>query len=486
MTKDKQKSPASIGSTEEKRAHIAASAFEIKQRRLILFTAVTANLLGNVGLIGINVALPSIQKEMSLGAVQMAWVSLATMLVMAMFSAPMARVSDLVGRKRVTIVGLWVTIIASAGCALSGGFWTLIFFRALTGLGLVSFFTTVTTMITAAYPANERGRVLGLSIASVYIGLSFGPIVSGFIVEYLGWQAIFWFTVVGMLPPMALIHMVKRDPPTTPDEKLDKTGVALWMLGVAIGFIGLASLGKTSAVHLLVIGLLLGALFVIRTLKSPNPIVDMRLFLDSRRFSFSSLAAYISYLSSTSGTFLLSLYLQYSRGLSPSGAGLFLIAQPVVQAFLTPIAGRMSDRYDAGRLASAGMTVIMTAILLFAFNLGSDTPTALLIFTMSLTGAGFAFFSAPNTNAIMSAVPRVRLGQASGVITVTRLFGQISSIALITIVFSVVIGPGEITEDKYQAFITASRICFFIFAPLCFTGILASLARGRKIRVEEK
>jgi MFS family permease len=148
------------------------------------------------------------------------------------------------------------------------------------------------------------------------------------------------------------------------------------------------------------------------------------------------------------------------------------------------LSGRLSDRYDAGRLASAGMTIIMVTIIIFATNIGPDTPSILLIATLALTGAGFAFFSAPNTNAIMSAVSRERLGQASGVITVTRLFGQISSIALITIVFNFVIGPGSITEDKYPAFITASRISFLIFAPLCLTGILASLARGKSPRAE--
>jgi MFS family permease len=479
------KSPAldlQDGPPEAPRAPGAASdpeAFAARQRRLILLTAVSSNLLGNLGLIGINVALPAIQRQMALSAVQMSWVSLSTMLVMAMFSAPVARLSDLIGRRRIVVFGLWVTILASAGCAVAGSFWVLLAFRALTGLGLVSFFTTITTMVTAAYPAKERGRVLGLTISSVYVGLSLGPILTGYLVEWCGWPGIFWFTVVGMTPPMLLIHQVRPDAPPTPDERLDAAGTALWITAVALIFIGLASLGHPLAVPGLLAGLILGGAFIAKTLRARNPILDMRLFIDSRRFSFSSLAAYISYLSSTSVSFLLSLYLQYSRGLSPSQAGLFLIAQPVIQASLTPLSGRLSDRWDAGRLASAGMTVIMVCILIFATNISSDTPAAILLATMGMTGVGFALFAAPNSNAIMSAVPRVRLGQASGVITVTRLFGQISSIALITIVFGVVIGPGEITADKYPAFVRASRICFFIFAPLCLTGVLASLARGR-------
>jgi MFS family permease len=454
-------------------------AFLASQRRLILCTAVSANLLGNLGLIGINVTLPAIQREMGLSPVAMTWISLSTMLVMAMFSAPVARAADLVGRRRVTIFGLWITIAASVGCALSKDFSTLVAFRALTGLGLVSFFTTMTTMVTAAYPPKERGRVLGLTISSVYIGLTLGPVLTGVLVEAFGWTAIFWFTVIGMLPPMALICRVRPDALVASGERLDLAGAVLWIASVALIFTGMASLGQSMALRALVAGLALMALFIWASLRSKNPILDMRLFLDSRRFSFSSLAAYISYLSSTSVSFLLSLYLQYSRGLSPAAAGLFLVAQPIVQASLTPFSGRLSDKYDAGKLASAGMTVIMATIIIFATNIGADTPTAVIIGTMALTGAGFAFFSAPNTNAIMSAVPKVRLGQASGVITVTRLFGQISSIALITIVFHLVIGPGSITADKYPAFISASRICFLIFAPLCLTGILASLARGR-------
>ena len=461
-------------------------AFEARQRRLILLTAVTANLLGNLGLIGINVALPAIQRQMDLGAVQMSWVTLSTILAMAMFSAPVARLSDLVGRRKVTVFGLWVTIAASAGCALSKSFGALIVFRSLTGLGLVSFFTTATTMVTAAYPAKERGRVLGLTISSVYIGLSLGPILTGFLVKYVGWPGIFWFTVIGMLPPLILLYQVRPDAPPTPDERLDRKGAALWIASVALVFIGLASLGRAWAVPVLAVGIALLAAFVVAAKRSKNPILDMGLFSESRRFSFSSLAAYISYLSSTSVGFLLSLYLQYSRGLGPLEAGFFLIAQPVVQAILTPISGMLSDRVDAGRLASAGMAVIMACIIVYAASISDTTSAVLLVATLGVNGAGFAFFAAPNSNAIMSAVPRVRLGQASGVITVTRLFGQISSIALITVVFSVVIGPGSITAEKYPAFITASRICFAIFAPLCLTGVLASLARGKAARAAEE
>ncbi|MDR1086334.1 MAG: MFS transporter [Deltaproteobacteria bacterium] len=457
-----------------------ASPEVVRHRRLIIWTAISANFLGNIGLIGINVAAPAISKEMAMSASEVGWLSLATLMTMAMFSAPVARLSDIVGRRPVTVYGLWIALIGSALGGLAWSPLALLVSRAVTGVGLVAFFTTVTTMVADAYPPQERGKVLGLVISSVYIGLSVGPIMAGFLVEYLGWPSLFWFTVIGLIPPLILIYLVKPDIPPTKGEKMDYKGTVLWAVAVALIFSGLASLGLNLSIVALSGGMILLAAFIVKSIHNPSPILDMSLFRDSRRFSFSSLAAYISYLSSFSVSFLLSLYLQYSKGLKPSEAGLILVSQPIIQAALTPLAGRLSDRFDAGRLASLGLAVILAATLVYANNLSAETGTLELILNMGLFGAGFALFSAPNTNAIMGAVPPRRLGQASGVITVTRLWGQISSIALTTMVFSLVIGPGDITPDLYPRFITAAKTCFWLFAPLALLGIIASSARGRQ------
>ncbi|MDR1578710.1 MAG: MFS transporter [Deltaproteobacteria bacterium] len=450
----------------------------IRHRRLVIGTAVSANLLGNIGLVGVNVAAPAISKEMAMSATEVGWLPLAALLTMAMFSAPTARLSDILGRRRVTIYGLWVGILGSAMGALAWSPLSLLISRAITGLGLVAFFTTVTTMAAAAFPPEQRGKVLGITISSVYIGLSIAPLLAGFLVEYLGWASLFWFTVVGLLPSAVLAQLLQKDPPPSASDKMDWPGSIVWMVAVALIFSGLASLGFNLSLVALGLGLILLGFFIARSIASPSPILDMSLFRDSRRFTFSSLAAYISYMSSFSVSFLLSLYLQYSKGLKPSQAGLILVAHPVIQAILTMFTGRLSDRFDAGRLASLGLGVILVAILIFANNLSEATSTLALVLNMGLFGAGFALFSAPNSNAIMGAVPPKRLGQASGVITVTRLLGQISSIALMTMVFTIVIGPGDITPDLYPRFIQAARVCFWIFAPLTILGIGASLARG--------
>ncbi|MDR2423059.1 MAG: MFS transporter [Deltaproteobacteria bacterium] len=452
----------------------------IRQRRLIVCTAVSANLLGNVGLIGVNVAAPAISLDLGMSAVEVNWISLATLMAMAMFSAPTARLADIAGRRLVTFLGLWVAIVGSALGAVAWSSFSLLVSRAITGVGLVAFFTTVTTMAAAAYPPEQRGRVLGMTIGSVYVGLSLGPALAGFLVERLGWPALFWFTAVGLLPTVVFVHLIKKDPPACPGEKMDYWGSLLWAVAVALIFSGLASLGLDLSILAVAAGLFLLGLFINRSLGMASPLIDLALFRDSRRFAFSSVAAYISYLSSFSVSYLVSLYLQFSKGLSPSEAGLLLIAQPVFQAVITPFAGRLSDRFDPGRLASLGLLTIFAASLFLANVLSLDTGVPVIVADLALFGVGFALFSAPNSNAIMGAAPPKRLGQASVVITVTRLWGQISCLAVTTLVFAIIIGPEKIQPHLYPKFVTAARVCFWLFAPLALLGVAASQARGGK------
>jgi MFS family permease len=472
--------PDISGEAAGKAASEAATEATAKRRKkLLLLTAVSCNLFGNMGFTGLNIAAPSIQKDMGLSAAQTGWLLLSAMLAMAAFSAPVARLSDIAGRRRLTIIGLYVAAAGSVLNAFSTTFPVFILARIITGAGLVTFFTTATAMVAAAYPKEERGRILGLVIGAVYLSLSMGPIVGGFLVEAFGWSSLFWFGAVSLVPSMVFIHMVEGEDPTE-DSEVDKTGSFLWFFAVALGFTGFSTVGSSLAVPALIAGALLFAAFVWRTVKSPSPVVDLTLFRDSRRFTFSSLAAFISYVSSFSITMLLSLYFQYSRGLPPAVTGFIMVAQPFFQTILTPVAGRLSDRHDPGILASLGLAVILAGILLLAIFLDATAPFPLIVLAMGLCGGGFALFGAPNSNAIISAVPPRRIGQASGVIAVTRLTGQITSASLTTLVLAQVVGPGEITPDRYPAFITAARVLFWIFAPMCILGIFASWARGKK------
>jgi MFS family permease len=445
--------------------------------------AVTANLFGNMNFTGINVAAPQIEADLGLSAVGIGWLTLSCMLTMAAASAPAARLSDILGRRGLTLFGLYVCALGFVGSALSPTAGLLMLSRAVTGVGLATYFTTVMTMVTAAYPKEERGRVLGLTIGSVYISLSLSPVLSGIFLEALGWRFLFVFWAAALIPTIVLVHLVKKEAPVTPDERLDRKAAFYWIPGIALFFAGFSSLTsewRLPALLAMIFGAVFVCLFIRRSWGAASPLLDLKLFTESRRFTFSSLAAFICYVSSFSITLLLSLYFQYSQGFSPLKTGFILVAQPLVMALLTPLSGRLSDKHDPGIIASAGLALMLGGLFIFVFRLELDTPVGVNVFAMCLCGAGFALFSAPNSNAIMSSVPPLRLGQASGVISATRLAGQITSISLSTLVFASVVGPGEITPDRYPSFINASRILFSVFIVMSFLAIFSSLARGRR------
>lgn len=451
-----------------------------RERRLILLVSICNSLLGNVGMSGINVALPAMQRDLGLSAAQVAWVPLSMMLAMAAMSAPGGKVADILGRRRTGLAGTALCILGLALTAMAQNAPMLLAMRVLTGLGLVVVFTNAMAMVTTIYPPEQRGRVLGYTVGSVYVGLSLGPFCCGYLVGWFGWRSIFWLNAVTFLPSFMLLCLVRAEQRPAAGQKFNAANGALWVAAIVALFLGLTHVTQRPYGPILTaLGLALAALFAKNSLTAPAPMLETRLFAASRRFAFSSLAAFISYSASMGTNFLLSLYLQYIKGLTPSQAGLVLMVQPVCQAALTPFTGRLSDKVDAGRMASCGMALIAAAIGACALFLDYGTPLPAFIAILLVFGVGFATFSAPNTNAIIGSVPKDRIGQASATVTVTRLCGQVLSIAFTTLVFTVVIGPGEMGPEKYPAFMRAATTCFAIFAPVCLCGIAASLARGK-------
>jgi MFS family permease len=444
--------------------------------------AMSGSLLGNIGFTGLNLALPGMERELSLSAALLGWVPLSMFMAMAAVAAPGAKLADILGRRRTTIAALIVSLVGLAISALAWDAAGVLFGRVLAGLGVAMVFTNATSMVTSVHPPQMRGRVLGYTIASVYLGLSLGPVVCGYLVGWFGWRSVFWLSFAGFIPPLALILPVRVEQRPAQGQKLNGLSSFLWVASVLCLFFGLPNI-----THLLpggpimvAVGLVLAWGYVRHSLTSENPVLDVRLFTASRRFAFSSLASFISYCASMGTGFILSLYLQYTKGLPTATAGLLLVAQPVFMTILTPFAGRLSDRVDAGLMASFGMGVLCVTTVLLAVFLTPEASLTLFIVLSMLLGLGFAVFSAPNSNAIIGSAPPGQVGQASGILTAARLCGQVFSISLTTLIFTVVIGPGEITPDRYPAFMEAATLCLTIFAPIMFIGILASLARGKR------
>ncbi len=426
----------------------------------------------------VNVALPAIQKEFAADAVTLSWVATALLLAVAVFLIPMGKIGDIYGRKKVFTGGLAVYTAASLAGVFTVCMPMLIAVRVLQGVGTAMFVTTGMAILTSVFPPHKRGRAIGVYVAAVYIGLSVGPFAGGLLTWYVGWRSIFGVVVpFGAASVWVSLRYLRGEWADARGQKFDVTGSLLYAAAVFLLVYGASRLPRPSAVYFLAVGAFLLAAFVRFALHTRDPVFDVRLLRSSRLFSFSCLAALTHYAATFALGFLLSLYLQYIKGLDPRTAGTILVAQPLVMAVFSPLAGRLSDRIEPRRIASAGMALTATGLLLFSF-LAPDTPVACILATLVLFGFGFALFSSPNMNAIMGAVDRRFFGIASGAVAATRLLGQMASMAVAMLIFSVFIGRRQITPVNYEAFLRSVRVSFTVFFVLCVVGIVFSVTRG--------
>ncbi len=447
-------------------------------RAVLLVTTVGAFLTPFMGS-SIAIALPSVGNELAMDAISLGWVATAYLLAAAMFLVPFGRIADIYGRKRIFTYGMLIYTTASLLSAISTSAAMLISARALQGIGGAMIFSTGVAILTSVFPAQERGRVLGINVAAVYAGLSLGPFAGGLLTQHLGWRSIFWVNVpLGLLVIGLVLWQLKGEWAEAEGEKFDITGSIIYSLMLIAIMYGLTMLPEMTGGWLILAGAAGVAVFVTWEQKVKSPLLDTNLFRKNTIFALSNLAALINYSATFAVSFLLSLYLQYIKGLSPQFAGLVLVTSPVIQAFFSPLAGRLSDKIEPRIVASAGMGLTSIGLVLFVFLKAS---TSLLFITSGLVilGFGFALFSSPNTNAVMSSVQKRFYGVASATLATTRQLGMMLSMGMVMLIFRLYLGRVQITPEYYQAFLQSVNMAFIVFVFLCFGGIFASLARGK-------
>jgi MFS family permease len=244
---------------------------------------------------------------------------------------------------------------------------------------------------------------------------------------------------------------------------------------------GFFNFSRMLGVWLVLFGALGMVAFMKWEMQVENPVLDLHLFKENKVFAFSSLATLINYSATFAVTFLLSLYLQYIKNLTPQKAGLILVFQPIVQAFCSPFAGKLSDRIEPRIVASTGMALTSIGLFLMAI-LSEKTGVGFVVANLILLGLGFAFFSSPNTNAVMQSVGNKSYGMASGTISTMRVIGMVFSMGITALMLSLFVGKVEITPEYFPAYLRGQRLGFLFFALLCVGGTLTSLARGKVSR----
>ncbi|MFC1475380.1 MFS transporter [Candidatus Zixiibacteriota bacterium] len=448
-------------------------------KRAALIVATLSSFLGPFMGSSVNVALPSMGREFSMGAVSLGWVNTAFLLAAATFLIPFGRLGDIYGRKKIYLWGALTFTFSSVLIANAGSGMMVILCRVLQGFGGSMIFATGIPILISVFPLGERGKVLGITVAAVYLGLSTGPFVGGLITQHLGWRYIFWLNLpLGLILLAVVFLMLKHDWAEARGARFDLGGSIILAVALAATMFGFSSLPSWSGGLLIAAGLAGIVAFVAFERRTTNPVVDIDLFRHNTVFAFSNLAAMIHYSATFAVSFLLSLYLQRLKDLSPQEAGLVLIAQPIIQALFSPIAGRLSDKTEPRNIASLGMGLTLIGLILLVF-LHAGTGLVYIVCCLMFLGFGFALFSSPNTNAIMSSVERRFFGVAGAMVGMMRQIGMMLSMGIVLLLLALFLGQAEIQPANHEQFSRCMKVAFIFFAVLCLGGIFASLARGK-------
>lgn len=447
--------------------------------KLILFiTTLTAFMTAFMGS-SINIALPVIGIELNSNAIMLSWLSTSYLVTTAALLLPAGRLTDIFGR---TKFFKWGIILFTIGSLLSGvapSTITLLLFRILQGVGSSFIFSSSTALLVSVYPQSDRGKVLGINTAAVYIGLSSGPFLGGIITHNLTWRGIFFINAfVGIALIILTWIYLKHEWQEIQFHKYDYRGAAIYIFSILLLMLSVSLFPKPLGFVLLFISLISFLTFYFTERVTTDPILNTELFSSNRTFSLSNLAALINYSATYAISFLMSFYLQNVKNLTPQDAGIILITQPVLQALFSPIAGKLSDKTEPRFVASAGMFLLTIGLVFFCF-LNTDTSYTFIVANLAMMGLGFALFSSPNVNAIMSSVDKKHYGVASSTLATMRMIGQMLSMGIVIVIFSIFIGSERISSANQDAFLNSAHTAFILFSVLCFVGIFASLARGK-------
>lgn len=450
------------------------------QKQIVLFIAVLAGFITPFDGSAVNIALPSMAYEFHMDAIHLSWVSTAYLLSAAVFLVPFGKLADIYGRKKVFFYGITIFTIASLCMMTAQSAFAIIAFRVMQGFGSAMIFGTGIAIVTSVFAPGERGKALGIYVTAVYIGLSIGPFLGGLLTQYFGWRSIFGANVpIGMVAIILILWKLKGEWAECKGQHFDLIGSIIYSLSLIMFMYGLSILPQANGFYILLLGIIGSVIFILYELKIPSPVLEIRLFIHNKIFTFSNLAALINYSATFAVTFLLSLYFQYTKGFTPEHAGFILIVQPVVQAFLSPIAGKLSDIFEPRYLASLGMAFTAIGLSLLT-QITEMTSVSYFIFILIILGIGFGLFSSPNTNIIMSSVDKKYYGVASGMNGTMRLLGQMLSMGIAMLLISIYVGPVQITPAYYPQYVASLNTAFIIFTILCIIGIFASFIRGNR------
>jgi EmrB/QacA subfamily drug resistance transporter len=394
----------------------------------------------------VNVALPSIQRDLHTSVSELEWTLNGYTLTFAVLLATGGRLGDIFGRRLFFMAGVAIFAITSATAGFATDPTMLIISRAVQGVGAALMMPATLSIVTQVFPPQERGKAIGTWAGVSALALTIGPVVGGLLTEHVSWRAIFYINLpVAALALFASLVVVRESRDETIERRVDYLGVATLTAGLAAIVLALIEgngwgWGSPTIVSLLIGGFALLALFVAVEQNVRAPMIEFVLFR-TRNFIGSTLVAFVITFAMMGSFFFMAIYMQDVLGYSPLEAGIRFLPTTVLIVGIAPIAGRLSDRIGAMPPMAAGLAVLAAAMYLFAQVTPSTTFSDILPPFM-LMGAGIALVMSPMSTAAMNAVEMQKAGIASGILQMARMIGGSVGIAATGAIFQSKLGSG--------------------------------------------
>jgi len=439
-------------------------------------------------------ALPEIQRSLHVALSAVIWVIISFLLVITLLATQVGRLGDMFGRVRMYESGFAVFVLGSLLCAVAWNEASIIAFRIVQGIGGALIMANSGAVIAELYPRERRGQAYGLTALGWTVGAVVGVVLGGLIVTYISWRWIFWINVPPGVLAIAAALRVLRDRGERVRRRLDVPGMltlGLGLFGVLWAMTKLAN-GPldASTVGYLVGGVGLIAVFVLIERRAAEPMLPLSLFRVPT-MAASLLASLFQGLASFAVLFLVLMYLQGPRGLSPIDASLLLVPGYVAGAAVGPPAGQLADRYGPVLPATLGLAMQVAVLLCYA-QLTLTTPLWVVAAISLLNGVGTSFFFPANSAAVMKAAPPDMFGIASGILRTFANIGMVFSFSVAILVasrsisrglaFAIFVGTAQLHGQAAAGFTTGLHAAFYALVSFMVIAAVLSGLRGRGLR----
>jgi len=438
----------------------------------------------------VNVALPSIAKDLKIGISELEWIVTGYALVFAALLITGGKLADMFGRRKIFVIGLAIFSASSLACGLAPNAAFLIGARGAQGIGAALMSPATLSIITATFPPKQRGQAIGIWAGVSALALAIGPLIGGLIVDNIGWNWIFFVNVpIGVLGIVVSQLVIKESRDTSHEQSIDlpgllTSGLALFSLSYALIEGNTKGWASGEILGLFVAAAVLLAAFVALESRQRLPMLDLSLFRIGS-FVGANIVALLVSLGMFGVFFFVSLYVQNILGYSPTKAGAIFLPMTILIILIAPMAGKMSDRIGGRWLMGGGMTTLGVS-LLFYQRIGVHTGFWTLLPALILGGLGMASVMSPMTSVAMASVPVDKAGVGSGVLNSFRQIGGALGIAVMGAILSSYLHAPAQSALGAQQYVDGLHAALLVSAGIAFAGAIVAISLVRMSPAVEK